>query len=74
MVDYFLKESLERNIIISIIYSKGNEITQRNIRVFDIQDGSVKAFCFLRNQTRIFKMENILSAGFVRNTHLKIAK
>jgi predicted DNA-binding transcriptional regulator YafY len=74
MVDYFLKASLERKIIISIIYSKGDKITQRNIQVFDIKDGNIKAFCFLRNQNRVFKIENILSADFIRNTHLKIAK
>jgi predicted DNA-binding transcriptional regulator YafY len=74
MVDYFLRASRDRNIIINIIYSKGNEITQRNIRVIDIKDGNVKAFCYLRDQTRIFKIDSILSADFVRNPHLKIAK
>ena len=74
MVEYFLKASQDRNIIINIIYSKGNEITQRNIRVFDIQDGNVKAFCYLRNQNRIFKIENILSADFVRGAQLKLAR
>lgn len=74
MVDYFLKASRDRNIIISVIYSKGTEITQRNIKVFDIQDGNVKAFCYLRNQNRIFKIENILSTDFARNSYLKVAK
>ncbi len=74
MVDYFLKASRDRNIIINIIYSKGNEITQRDIRVLDIKDGNIKAFCYLRDQLRIFKLENILSAGFIRNSNLKVAK
>jgi predicted DNA-binding transcriptional regulator YafY len=74
MVDYFLKASLERNIIINIIYLKDNEITERNVKVFSIENGNIKAFCFLRNQNRIFKIENILSAGYVRNNHMKLAK
>ncbi len=56
MVDYFLRVSMNRNIIINIIYSKGNEITHRDIRVLDIKGGNVKAFCFLRDQIRIFKI------------------
>lgn len=74
MVDYFLRASRDRNIIINIIYSGGNEITQRTIRVIDIEDGNVKAFCYLRDQIRVFKIKNILSADFVRNTHLRVAK
>lgn len=74
MVDYILKVSLQRNLIISIIYDSNGRITQRNIRVHAIMDGAVKAFCFLRNQNRVFKMENILAADFVRNTYLKVAR
>ncbi|MDF2985411.1 MAG: hypothetical protein K0R50_921 [Eubacterium sp.] len=73
MVEYFLKASMERNRIINIIYLKGNEITERSIKVFEISNGNVKAFCFLRNQSRIFKMENILSAAFKQND-VKMAK
>lgn len=73
MIDYFLRASRDRNIIINIIYSSGNEITQRNIRVLDIRNGNVRAFCYLRDQIRLFKIESILSADFVRNTHLKAA-
>lgn len=74
MVDYFLRASRDKNIIVNIIYLSGNEITQRDIRVLDIKDCNVKAFCYVRNQVRIFKIENILSADFVRNKHLKVAK
>ncbi len=75
MVDYFLRASRDRNIIINIIYSKGNEITQRDVKVLDITDGNAKAFCYLRDQIRIFRVENILSADFVKNTQsLRMAK
>ncbi|EMS70579.1 hypothetical protein [Ruminiclostridium cellobioparum] len=73
MVNYFLKASLERNQPITIIYMKDDEITERNIKVFEINNGNVKAFCFLRNQNRIFKIKNILSASFSQNGY-KIAK
>ena len=64
MINYFLKASLERNRIIRIMYLKDNEVTERNIRVLDISDSSIRAFCFLRSQIRVFKLENILSATF----------
>lgn len=73
MVNYFLKASLERNQPITIIYMKDDEITERNIKVFEINNGNVKAFCFLRNQNRIFKIKNILSASFSQNDY-KMAK
>lgn len=64
MINHILKASLERNRIISIVYQKENKITQRNIKVLKIEEGSVKAFCFLRSQQRSFKIDNILSASF----------
>jgi len=73
MVEYFLKASLERNRIINIIYLKDTEITERNIKVYDISNGCVKAFCFLRNQNRVFKIDNILSASFAHNNY-RLAK
>ena len=66
MVNHILKASYDRNLIITIIYQKGNEITRRNIKVVEITCDSIKAFCYLRNQVRIFKMENILSASFYK--------
>lgn len=74
MIDYYLKASRDKNIIVNIIYSSEDKITQRYIRVFDIKDGYVKAFCYLRNKIRLFKLENILSAEFVKYTSLKQAR
>lgn len=71
MIEYILKASLDRNLVITIIYQNNNGITQRNIKVHSIQGDTIKAFCFLRNQNRIFKSENILAADFMRGTHLK---
>ncbi len=74
MIEHILKASLERHLTITIIYQNKGGITQRNVQVHSIRDGTVKAFCFLRNQNRIFKLENILAADYIRNSHLKMAK
>lgn len=66
MVDHILKASLERNLIITIMYQKGEEITMRNIKVLEIEKDRVKAYCCLRKENRIFKKENILSAAFLK--------
>jgi hypothetical protein len=73
VINHILKASFDRSITISIMYQKGNEITQRKIKVLAIEDNCIKAFCYLRNERRVFKIENILSAGFVNNFE-KIAK
>jgi predicted DNA-binding transcriptional regulator YafY len=74
MVNHILTASLDRNLIVSIVYQKDTEITQRDIKVLGIDGESVKAFCFLRNQKRTFKKENILSAGYIIRGAQKIAK
>ena len=62
MVDYILHMSQERKCRITIIYEKENQITKRDIRVLEVSEESVKAFCYLRKQVRIFKRKHILSA------------
>lgn len=62
MVDYVLKNSLQDHRVVTIMYQKGKEITQRDIRVMKLTDKDIEAYCYLRNQVRHFKTENILSA------------
>lgn len=65
MNDYVLKSSLADHKIITIMYMKNEkEISQRNIKVIEIKDDMVKAYCYLKHQVRYFKKENILSAGY----------
>lgn len=66
MVDYILKTAMERRRIVTIIYQKGDTITKRSIKVLEYNGETVKAFCLLRNQIRIFNKDNILSAVFYR--------
>lgn len=70
MVEHILRASIERNCVITIIYQKGNIITKRNIKVLEIADSHVKAFCYMRKQRRIFKMENILSAAYLKSSRM----
>ncbi|MCR4435524.1 MAG: hypothetical protein QHH06_02830 [Clostridiales bacterium] len=68
MTNYFLKKSLENNLVITIVYQKNGRITQRNIKVLGIDGSRVRAFCYLRGQIREFKVDNILAAGFLKPT------
>ena len=62
MYDYVLKTSLAAHKIITIMYQKDTEITQRNIKVLRINDKDIEAYCYLRHSIRHFKIENILAA------------
>ncbi|MBU5484953.1 hypothetical protein KQI86_11455 [Clostridium sp. MSJ-11] len=64
MYDYVLRTSLTEHKIIDIMYLKGNEITQRKIKVIKINDNNIEAYCYLRNNIRHFKKENILAAMY----------
>ena len=71
MIVHILKASLERSLRIRIIYQKENNITERDIKVYEICQDEVKAYCYLRRQIRIFKKDKILSAAFI-NKYAKV--
>lgn len=71
MVEHILKASIERNMIITIMYLKSSEVTMRNIRVLEIKEDRIMAYCYLRKENRIFKKENILSAAFLNTNSIK---
>lgn len=73
MFDHVLKASLEKQMVITIIYQKGIEITERKIKVLEISEDKIKAFCYLRRETRVFKKENILSASLYNNRQLYVS-
>jgi len=66
MIEHILRASLERSRIVTIIYSGNAGISERNIRVLEIYDDRVKAYCYLRKQVRYFKKDNILSAAYCK--------
>jgi len=63
-----LLTSKEDRLPIDIMYisSKG-EITQRTIIVKNINEESISAYCLTKQQPRLFKLSNILSAAKQRN-------
>jgi len=52
---------------VEIIYqSADGRLTQRMIRVLDVRDGIVRAFCEASGAPRTFRVENILAALPIR--------
>ncbi len=64
MFDNVLKTSLAAHKVITIMYQKGNNFTQRNIKIIKIKDDDIEAYCYLRHQIRHFKKDNILAAMY----------
>ncbi|WP_235793522.1 hypothetical protein [Virgibacillus salidurans] len=59
--------SLQRKETINIIYIDcNNQVTQRYIRVLQVQDNHILAYCCYRGKVRKFKLNNILSAGLIK--------
>ena len=61
-MEHVLKSSLDAHKIITIMYQKNKEITQRKVKVLKMKDDDIEAYCYLRKQIRHFKKENILAA------------
>jgi len=62
--DCILKNSLQDHKIVTIMYQRGKEITQRDIRIMKLMDKDIEAYCYLRHQVRHFKTENILAITY----------
>ncbi|RTR30044.1 hypothetical protein EKG37_14190 [Robertmurraya yapensis] len=61
-MDRLLLRSLNEQIPVEMIYlSSTNQFTKRKIVVSHINDTTIRAYCYLRKQSRLFKIENILS-------------
>ncbi|QQZ07852.1 hypothetical protein [Heyndrickxia vini] len=62
MVKGIFQYALNTGQKLEIIYiSKLNQFSQRKIKVLSVGEDSISAFCYLRNNRRVFKLENILS-------------
>jgi predicted DNA-binding transcriptional regulator YafY len=66
MLDYVLRMAGETGKRLTIIYSKGDRITRREVRVVEIGRDHILAYCYLRNQMRTFKKAGILAAAFAK--------
>ncbi|CDQ39079.1 hypothetical protein GCM10007111_23990 [Virgibacillus kapii] len=62
-----LQRSKEKKQKLVLVYiDHDNQITQRLIRVVEINRNSILAYCFYRQQLRRFTFKNILSCGPVK--------
>lgn len=53
---------MQLNQISEMIYMNNNgEISKRRVKVLSVEGNTFKAYCFLRNTKRTFKIENILA-------------
>jgi predicted DNA-binding transcriptional regulator YafY len=63
-----LQRALEANQPVQVIYlDASNRITQRKVLPQEMKGKMLRAHCFLRNQTRHFNTDNILSVFPVQN-------
>lgn len=61
-------KAMQYNQIVEIICMKENgEISKRRVKVLSVDDNTFKAYCFLRNTKRTFKIENVLAFVPVKN-------
>lgn len=68
-----LLKSLEDGTPLEIIYlSEKEHISQRRISIIDMKDDNIKAFCFLRQTKRTFKISNILSARLIQPSYQQL--
>ncbi|WP_050615355.1 WYL domain-containing protein [Bacillus testis] len=59
-----LIRGFETGELLEMIYmAKDNAISQRKIKILQINNTYIRAYCYLKNQIRIFKLENILSVS-----------
>ncbi|MHC0036934.1 hypothetical protein [Pseudoneobacillus sp. C159] len=65
-----LLRALECQTPLELIYiSKDGSISQRFIRLKEIQDDQIVAYCLLRKKYRMFKLSNILAITPVRKKY-----
>lgn len=62
------RRAVESKSAIQIIYIDSNNlISQRTIRVLAVTESYIKAYCYTKKQFRIFKIENVLSADYIKH-------
>lgn len=65
-----LLKNWEEGTPLEIIYlSEKEHISQRRISIIDMKDDYIRAFCFLRQTKRTFKISNILSARLIQSRY-----
>lgn len=64
MWDYILNASKDKDCV--IIYMTDQGISQRKIHIYQLNETTIKAYCYLRKAMRTFRRDAILSAALVK--------
>lgn len=57
-----LNHAVHKKIKLEMIYmARNGKVSQRFVRVLEIREDHILAYCFYRKRVRTFKIENILS-------------
>jgi predicted DNA-binding transcriptional regulator YafY len=67
MVELIINQALKMQRKIEIIYMCDKGITKRLIKPIKLENNILEAFCYTKSSIRKFKLEGILSAGYVIN-------
>lgn len=67
MVELIINQALKSQRKIEIIYMCDKGITKRTVKPIKLENNILEAFCFTKKSIRKFKLDGILSAGFVIN-------
>lgn len=67
MIEETIRYSLRNKSIINIIYHGTTGISQRKIKVLNIDGQKVTAYCYTKKSIRTFKLDSILGASVDRD-------
>jgi len=57
-----LEKAMNRNQLVTIMYmSKTGEITKRRVKIMSITTNTFKAYCFVKQSQRTFKIDHVLA-------------
>ncbi|PFR93545.1 hypothetical protein [Priestia megaterium] len=63
---YQLRKAFNESRNIEIMYLGGKgEVSQRVIRILEINEHTIKAYCYYKKAVRLFKIENMLSGRII---------
>ncbi len=67
MMNRQLEKAFKEKKAIEIIYEKSDKtFSKRTILINDMQESYIKAYCLTKKQPRIFKLDSILAASFIK--------
>ncbi|KMK97446.1 hypothetical protein ACNA6I_04490 [Rossellomorea sp. FS2] len=67
-MDPLMRKAIEEDILLKIIYiDRQSRLSERVIHVVSITATHVRAYCHTKRGIRMFRRENILSAGMIRD-------